>query len=588
MIDKYKQAFQEEAREILVELEAALLALNESRGDTELVGRAFRALHTIKGSGAMFGFDQLAAFTHNLENAFDEVRNGRLAITSELIDLSLRALDQIKTMLEDSDGRGSDETTAHEILAKLRVLTGKEEQEKRGERGKEEKAEKQSPPAEVAATAVPAPPRRQARLAYSLLSRSRSAAHWRQSTFALAEIEADGQPSGLGRYGRPSAPGRPRSRALLYRLGHGADDRRRAAGDFRCLHFCRRCVRAVNRTGMVPASAFVAPDPSLAESSVGSSSVNSSVAGGSSPEASSGAVATAAEAAKPKYPSYGRRSYDTPDNASSIRVPADKLDLLVNLVGELVTVQARLAELAARREDPDVSAVSEEIDRLTSALRENSMNIRMLPIRGTFERFRRLVHDLARDLHKEVEFMIEGAETELDKTVIDQLGDPLLHLIRNSMDHGIELPEKRTVAGKRSTATLHLSARHSGANVLICVADDGAGIDAQAVRDRAVERGLVAPEAQLTESEIFSLILSPGFSTAKQVTDVSGRGVGMDVVRRNIEALRGAIESPASRARAPTSPCGCPLPWRSSTDCWCEWAMPISYCRWPPPWNVSS
>jgi two-component system chemotaxis sensor kinase CheA len=233
-------------------------------------------------------------------------------------------------------------------------------------------------------------------------------------------------------------------------------------------------------------------------------------------------------------------------------VPAAKLDQFVNLVGELVTVQARLGEIASRHDDPDVIAVSEEVERLTTALRENSISIRMLPIRPTFERFRRLVHDLAHDLHKEVDLTIEGADTELDKTVIDQLTDPLMHLIRNSMDHGIESPERRISAGKRSTATLHLSARHSGASVLIGVSDDGGGINAQAVRERAVEKGLVSADAQLSEPEIFSLILAPGFSTAQQITDVSGRGVGMDVVRRSVEALRGTIDI-ASKPGAGTS-----------------------------------
>ncbi len=172
------------------------------------------------------------------------------------------------------------------------------------------------------------------------------------------------------------------------------------------------------------------------------------------------------------------------------------------------------------------------------------MTIRMLPIRATFERFRRLVHDLARDLGKDVELTMEGADTELDKTVIDQLGDPLMHLIRNSMDHGIESPAVRAALGKRPTATIHLSARHSGASVLIGVADDGAGIDAEAVRDRAIEKGLVAADSSpsLAEAETFALIFQPGFSTAKQVTDVSGRGVGMDVVRQRVDSLRGTIE----------------------------------------------
>jgi two-component system chemotaxis sensor kinase CheA len=257
-------------------------------------------------------------------------------------------------------------------------------------------------------------------------------------------------------------------------------------------------------------------------------------------EVATGTPAAPNETAK-KFPSYGRRVYDSPDTASSIRVPAAKLDQFVDLIGELVTVQARLGEIAARNENPEVVLVSEDLERLTTALRESSMSVRMLPIRSTFERFRRLVHDLGRDLHKEVELKIEGADTELDKTVIDQLSDPLMHLIRNSMDHGIEAPASRRSAGKPESATIHLSARHSGASVLICVADDGIGIDADAVRARAIDKGLVAPDTHLGESEIFSLILAPGFSTARQVTDVSGRGVGMDVVRRNVEALRGTI-----------------------------------------------
>ncbi len=222
--------------------------------------------------------------------------------------------------------------------------------------------------------------------------------------------------------------------------------------------------------------------------------------------------------------------------------PRPELDQFVNLVGELVTVQARLSEIAAQRDDVEVAAVSEEIERLTSSLRDNSMSIRMMPIRATFEKFRRLVHDLARDLGKNVELTIEGADTELDKTVIDQLGDPLMHLIRNSMDHGIEPPDVRTASGKRATATIHLSARHSGASVLIEVSDDGRGIDPEAEQQRAVERGLVAAGAQLSESQIFGLLFQPGFSTAKQVTDVSGRGVGMDVVRQRVDNLRGSID----------------------------------------------
>ena len=228
--------------------------------------------------------------------------------------------------------------------------------------------------------------------------------------------------------------------------------------------------------------------------------------------------------------------------ATSIRVSADKLDQLINVVGELVTVQARLSEASARLDDAEIQEVAEAVERLTGELRENSMSIRMLPLKTTFERFRRLVHDLGIELDKDVELAIQGADTELDKTVIDQLNDPLVHLIRNSMDHGIETRPGRQAAGKPARATIQLSALHSGAHVLIRVTDDGRGLDVDAVRARALEQGLIDGAARLSEAEIFALILAPGFSTAREVTDVSGRGVGMDVVRRNVEALHGSIE----------------------------------------------
>ncbi len=266
------------------------------------------------------------------------------------------------------------------------------------------------------------------------------------------------------------------------------------------------------------------------------------IAAAAAPTAEMSEAERTARALMEKRATPGRRNYDKPDDATSLRVPAAKLDQFVNLVGELVTVQAHLSELSGRREDAEVTAVSEEIEGLTSALRENSMNIRMMPIRGTFEKFRRLVHDLARDLGKDVELTIEGAETELDKTVIEQLSDPLMHLIRNSMDHGIEPAADRAGRGKPSTARIRLAARHSGASVLVSVSDDGRGIDSAAVRAVPSRRAWWRRRQLLEEKEIFALIFQPGFSTALQVTDVSGRGVGMDVVRQRVESLRGTID----------------------------------------------
>jgi two-component system chemotaxis sensor kinase CheA len=513
--ERFKQSFREEAREILAELEAALLELNGNRGDMELVGRIFRGLHTIKGSGAMFGFEKLAAFAHNLETAFDQVRNGRLEAGPELIDLTLAALDQIRELLEEDGAVGAEQGVPQacaEILERVRRLAGMTADELAmvgKEPGTGSAADGTGEAREWRIRFAPGPDLMRCGANPLLLMRE------------------------LGELGALSA------RADMTAVPPLAE-----LDPERCYVAWDMALRtAAGLDEIRDVFIFVEDCCELAIEPVGD--LAASVAAGCAADS----VARALE--DPRSGAAGRRVYDKPDNQSSLRVPAAKLDQFVDLVGELVTVQARLSELAARSGDQEIGEVSEEIERLTSALRENSMNIRMTPIRGTFEKFRRLVHDLARDLGKNVELTIEGAETELDKTVIDQLGDPLMHLIRNSMDHGIEPPEVRSAEGKRPTATIRLSARHSGASVLIGVADDGRGIDGEAVRRRAVERGLMAADATLSEAETYALLFQPGFSTAKTVTDVSGRGVGMDVVRQRVEALRGTIDV-ASRPGAGT------------------------------------
>jgi two-component system, chemotaxis family, sensor kinase CheA len=513
MTDKYKDAFREEAREILVELESALLELNEHPGDSELVGRAFRALHTIKGSGAMFGFDEIAKFTHHVENAFDRVRSGRLAITSDLISLALGAADQIKNMLEASAGLGAaDSSAAERILEKLHEITGGTD------------AKPTAKPAE--AVAAPVPP-------FSASSRD-----WQIRFRAKADLLRNGA-NPLILFDELRQLGKLQIKADL-----SAVPALEEIDPHRC-YVIWDLVLATPATPEQIRDVFIFVEDSC-ELSLEPSSASLPAA---PPETSKSIEPRSGE---------GRRASDQAQ-ATSIRVPAVKLDKLIDLVGELVTVQARLGQIAVRLEDQDMLSVSEQTERLTTELRETSMGMRTLPLRSTFERFRRLVFDLGRTLHKEVELTFEGAETELDKTVIDQLNDPLMHLIRNSMDHGIESPGERQAVGKKAVGTIHLSARHAGAQVLISVADDGKGIDKEAVRACGVEKGLLAADAALTEAQVFSLIMAPGFSTAREVTDVSGRGVGMDVVRRNIEALRGAIEISSERGAGSTVTLRLPL-----------------------------
>jgi two-component system chemotaxis sensor kinase CheA len=235
-------------------------------------------------------------------------------------------------------------------------------------------------------------------------------------------------------------------------------------------------------------------------------------------------------------------SRSEPRNASSIRVPAERLDALMDQVGELVIAQSRLKQVAAVSHDIQVKAIAEEIERLALELRDTTMGARLVPIGQLFGRFRRLVHDLSHELGKQVALVLAGEETELDKTLIERLADPLIHLIRNAVDHGVETPAERLAAGKPPQGRVVLSARHLGHEVLISIADDGPGLDRVRIQQRAEEQELIPPAARLPDSELFALILQPGFSTARKVTSVSGRGVGMDVVRRAIEALRGSID----------------------------------------------
>jgi two-component system, chemotaxis family, sensor kinase CheA len=228
--------------------------------------------------------------------------------------------------------------------------------------------------------------------------------------------------------------------------------------------------------------------------------------------------------------------------ADSIRVPAERLDDLMDRIGELVIAQSRLTQVASASADTAVKSVAEEIERLTFELRETTMSVRMVPIGSLFGRFRRLVHDLSRELGKEINLITIGEETELDKTVIERLNDPLVHLIRNSIDHGLEAPDGRRAAGKSAQGRITLSARHAGAEVLISVVDDGRGLDRERIQARAEENGLIAAGAKLSDNELFQLIFQPGFSTAREVTNLSGRGVGMDVVKRTIQGLRGTID----------------------------------------------
>ena len=542
-MENAQETFREEARELLDELNEVLLEMESRPEDLGVVGRAFRALHTIKGSGSMFGFDALAAFVHDIETVFDFLREGRLAISRELIDLTLAACDIIRTMVDGTPDADQQSRQQQVSDAFSRIAAG-------------------------CTTAVP-----HEADAATLDDRERvdaegaQLATWRilfrpEETIFMSGTDPLLLLDELRSLGTAHVtavldhlPGLPEMAAdhcyvdwvVLLTTTRGLN----AIKDV-FIFVEDDCTLDIQRVE-VPAEVDPATDlPRIGEillqhGAVTPEALASALASQkrigevlvTSGTASSSAVESAL--AEQEHVRQTRAASEAASAASSVRVASDKIDTLVNLVGEMVTVQARLSQTAALSDSPELHLIAEEVERLTAELRDNAMEIRMVPIGSTFGKYRRVVRDLARDLGKEVHLEMRGGDTELDKTVIERLGDPLMHILRNSIDHGIESPEAREQAGKPRSGTVTMTARHSGARVLIEISDDGAGMDRDAILAKAREKGLVADRQELTDSEVYELVFAPGFSTAVTVTNVSGRGVGMDVVRQNITSLRGTI-----------------------------------------------
>jgi len=498
------ETFRQEVAELLENLESALLDLGQTPQDRELIDTAFRSLHTIKGSGAMFGFDRVAAFTHDFETAFDLIRKGKIEANRDIVTVALAAKDYIRMLIDDPDA--ADPIIGEAIVADLnRCVNGPRD-------------------APVAESQTRAPA---AKVATSV---------WRIQFSFDADILRNGT-NPLVLLDDLRALGACEIAAVV-------DD----VPELQALEPDACLIKwSVTLASDCPAAAiedvfmFVRDEMKLEMEQI-AAPVASAVPASAPPTALVApvkAVAAIVEASGAEKTEPQRR-HD--DKTSTVRVQAERLDELMDRVGELVIAQARLSELANSGTDLAIKSIAEEIERLASGLRDSTMGVRMVPMGSLFGRFRRLVHDLSRDLGKPVDFVTVGEDTELDKTMIERLADPLVHLIRNAIDHGVESPEKRAASGKSATGRIELAARYVGAQVLVTVRDDGAGLDGVRIRAKAEEQGLIAPGATLGEQDTYQLLFAPGFSTAAVVSTLSGRGVGMDVVKRTIEAMRGSIE----------------------------------------------
>jgi len=533
-----RDLFMEEVGETLAELDAGLLELEKAPHDAELVNRVFRAVHTLKGACDMFGVDDAVALAHAVESVFDHVRGGWRDVDKTLMDLTFSARDRFAAMLAEGADPAAEKDEA--LLQSFRDLVRTTNL-----------AGTQTAAAPTGERAAPAPatfrirfaPRR-AEGVLGILDGLRGLGECRvEADLAEVPLLPDFDPAACpARFTVlvTTDKGEDAVRDVLLFLDSSAEAEVSAVEEWELSDVWQAVTTPA--AGDISGDAPEAGPGPVPAAPAAPQAISEPAA--SSPAAPSPASAPAATENGGPPPETARAARKPPPKEAvhSLRVDAAKLDELVNLVGELVIAQARLSQLAGDIRHAALTGVAEEIERLSNELRDNTLGIRMLPIGTTFSRFRRLVRDLSSDMQKQIELVTEGGETELDKTVIEQLGDPLVHLLRNSIDHGIESPRERMERGKAPTGKIILSAEHAGGEVLIHITDDGRGMDPEKIRAKAVEKGLVPADARMTDSEIFNLIFLPGFSTAEKVTSVSGRGVGMDVVKRGIESLRGKID----------------------------------------------
>lgn len=513
------QLFIDESMEGLDIMESGLLNLDLGDADTETMNSIFRAAHSIKGGGATFGFTEISEFAHHLETLLDEMRTGDRAVTREGVDLMLQSVDCIREMITGLGDGEIDTSVAAELEIELAAMLN--------DGGSS--AGKSAPPEDSNHEEEP----------------ENKAVNW--------QIEFKPHAKMLKSCNDPL-----RILRELKRLGSLEVKSKHAdellLGEFDPTECCIGWEISLDTVDVTQeqideAFAWVTDECELhIKPSV--EPPTSSVAGKSGPapqddnsDSKAAAEATPASvkpAAVKKKPAKEKASQES----GSIRVNIDKVDAMINLVGELVITQSMLSRFSSDFDFTLIESLREGLNQLsrnTRELQESVMAIRMLPISFAFSRFSRLVRDTGNALGKKVDLRLIGESTELDKTVLEKIGDPLVHLVRNSLDHGLETPENRVAAGKPETGILELNAYHEGGNIVIQVIDDGAGINKDRVLAKARERGLVGAEEVLSDDKINNLIFMPGFSTVDVVSDLSGRGVGMDVVRRNIADLGGNV-----------------------------------------------
>jgi two-component system chemotaxis sensor kinase CheA len=493
-VSEYLPMFLAECREHLQELNLAVVRIEENPADTETVNEIFRIAHSLKGSSATMGFARMAALAHEMENVFELLRQRSGGLAREAIDVLLECLDALGECVDAIDAESVERLAEVPLVERLKGLV----------RSRDEVEAPEAAALEEAAALAAAGDRRALRV--------------------TAELTEDALMPAVRAY------------QVLARIGDFGEVLGSAPVEEELEGFTGVHIEAYVATDAEP-EALVAALLELTDVARASAE-DVEPAGDATPAAA--APASAARAEPESAPAGERAPRKT---SGTVRVDAERLDQLMHLMGELVVARTHVESLVARGELEALPHAMQDLTRASQALQAMVMQVRMIPVEAVFLRFPRLVRDLSARLGKQVELVMEGKDTELDRTVVDALGDPLVHLIRNAIDHGLEPPEERVAAGKPATGTIRIAARHAGGNVVISVSDDGRGVDPARVGAKAAERGLLNPEAaaQLDVRGALELLFAPGFSTACEATEVSGRGVGMDAVRTMVRELGGEV-----------------------------------------------
>jgi two-component system chemotaxis sensor kinase CheA len=536
-LSQFRQTFMQESADHLSTMESGLLDLRSTPGDIELLNAVFRSAHSIKGGAGSFGLTKLVRFTHALENLLDRLRSSEMTATEEVISLMLDSVDVLRGLLEAGEDGATPPGTA-ELVEQIEALVS-------GDAAPPAATKERAPDSNPSSTRELHLYRVEFRPGREMFSSGAN------PLVLLRNLAALGTVSVCELHDEDLPPLAELDPAQCY-LGWTVE----------LASSCpeselREVFEFVEHLAEVRIESAAAPatETALALASAQRKSLSTA------PTSRVKAVPVPALSTPAKQEATSRKPASTGES-SSIRVATDKVDRLIDLVGELVIAHVMAAQMVEEFTPECLPKLREAVatmERNTRELHERVMAVRMLPIGTLFQRYVRTVYDIAKSTGKQIRLESDGEETEIDKSMLELLGDPLTHLIRNAADHGIEAPEARMAAGKPEEGTIHLRAFHRSGRVVIEVADDGAGIDPERVRAKAIERGLIAADAQLGDDQLRMLIFEAGFSTREQVSDLSGRGVGMDVVKRNIQQLNGAVTLTSEKGRGSTVSIELPL-----------------------------